>query len=152
MAGGQVISTGRLNDKGSLEDYGMAPESGKETGHSGGGKDSVESFTDDLIREFLTEASQSIKSAGGGKGGMAALLEAIMASSSGPSRASMLDSMLERLLLAQMFASQLADAIAPALAESLTPEIMKSLEQYTTNGSSRKEPAAATRGRRTETK
>jgi hypothetical protein len=130
----------------------MASESGKETGHSGGGQDSVESFTDDLIREFLTEASQSIKSAGGGKGSLAALLETIMASSRGPSRTSMVDSMLERLLLAQMFASQLADAIAPALAETLTPEIMKSLEHYTANGSSRKEPAAATRGRRAEAK
>jgi hypothetical protein len=130
----------------------MAPESGKETGHSGGGQDSVESFTDDLIREFLTEASQSIKSAGGGEGSLAALLETIMASSRGPSRPSMVDSMLERLLLAQMFASQLADAIAPALAETLTPEIMKSLEHYTANGSSRKEPAAATRGRRAEAK
>jgi hypothetical protein len=128
----------------------MAAESGKETGHSEGGPDSVESFTDDLIREFLTEASQSIKSAGGGRGGLAALLEAIMASSRGSSRTSMLESTLERLLLAQMFASELADAIAPALAETLTPEIMKSLEHYTTNGSSRKEPAAATRGRRAE--
>jgi hypothetical protein len=130
----------------------MAAESRKETGHSEGGQDSVESFTDDLIREFLTEASQSIKSSGGGKGGMAALLEAIMASSRGPSRASMFDSMLERLLLAQMFASQLADAIAPALAETLAPEIMKSLENYTTNGSGGKEPAAASRGRRAEAK
>jgi hypothetical protein len=130
----------------------MAPESGKDSGHSGGGQDSVESFTDDLIREFLTEASKSIKSAGGGRTSLAPLIEAIMASSRGPSRPSMVDSMLERLLLAQMFASQLADAIAPALAESLTPEIMKSLEHYTANGSSHKEPAAATRGRRAEAK
>ena len=129
----------------------MAAESEKETGHSGGGQDPVESFTDDLIREFLAEAGQSTKFPGGGKGGRAALLEAIMASSRGPSRTSMVDSMLERLLLAQMFASQLADAIAPALAETLTPEIMKSLEHYTANGSSGKEPAAA-RARRTEGK
>jgi hypothetical protein len=130
----------------------MAAESGKETGHSEGGQESVESFTDDLIREFLTEASQSIKSAGGGRGSLAALVEAIMASSRGPSRTSMLEPMLERLLLAQMFASELADAIAPALAQTLTPEIMKSLEHYTANGSSRKEPAAATRARRAEAK
>ena len=130
----------------------MAAESGKETGHSGGGRDPVESFTDDLVREFLTEAGQSTKFAGGGKGGRAALLEAIMASSRGPSRTSTLDSMFERLLLAQMFASELADAIAPALAETLTPEIMKSLEHHTANGSSRKEPATATRARRTEAK
>jgi hypothetical protein len=130
----------------------MAAESGKETGHSEGGQDSVESFTDDLIREFLTEASQSIKSAGGGKASLATLLEAIMASSRGPSRTSMLESMLERLLLAQMFASELADAIAPALAQTLTPEIMKSLEHYTANGSARKEPAAAARARRAESK
>jgi hypothetical protein len=122
----------------------MAVESRKETGHSQGGQDSVESFTDDLIREFLTEANKAAKSAGGGKDGMAALLEAIMASSRGPSRTSMLDAMLERLLLAQMFASELANAIAPALAETLAPEIMKSLEHYSANGSSGKEPAAAT--------
>jgi hypothetical protein len=132
----------------------MAAESGKETGHSEGGQDPVESFTDDLIREFLTDAGQSKKSAGGGNRGMAALLEAIMASSRGPSRTSMLQSMLERFLLAQMFASELADAIAPALAESLTPEIMKSLEHYATDadGSDRKEPAAATRARKAEAK
>jgi hypothetical protein len=130
----------------------MAAESGKDTRHSESGQDSVESFTDDLIREFLTEASQSIKSAGGGQGGLTALLEAIMTSSRGQSRTSMVDSMLERLLLAQMFASQLADAIAPALADTLTPEIMKSLEHYTANGSGRKEPAAAARGRRAEAK
>jgi hypothetical protein len=130
----------------------MAAESGKETGHSGGGQDSVEAFTDDLIREFLTEASQSIKSAGGGKASLTALLEAIMASSRGASRTSMVDSMLERLLLAQMFASQLADAIAPALAETLTPEIMKSLEHYASNGSGGKQPAAAARARKAEAK
>jgi hypothetical protein len=130
----------------------MPAESGKETGQSGGGQDSVESFTDDLIREFLTEASQSIKSAGGGKASLTDLLEAIMASSRGAPRTSMVESMLERLLLAQMFASQLADAIAPALAETLTPEIMKSLEHYAGNGSGGKEPAAATRTRKAEAK
>jgi hypothetical protein len=130
----------------------MAAESGKETGHSEGGRESVESFTDDLIREFLTDASESIKSAGGGKASLATLLETILASSRAPSRPSMVDSMLERLLLAQMFASQLADAIAPALAETLTPEIMKSLEHYTANGSSHKEPTAATRARKTAAK
>ena len=131
----------------------MATEPGKETGHSEGGQDPVESFTDDLIREFLADASQSTRSAGGGRGGMVALLEAIMSTSRGPSRTSMLESMLERLMLAQMFASELADAIAPALAETLAPEIMKSLEHYTGDGSSRKEPAAAgTRARRTEAK
>jgi hypothetical protein len=129
----------------------MAAASTKETGHSGGRQDPVESFTDDLIREFLDQASQSAKSAGRDKGDMSALLEAVMTSSRGPSRASALDSMLERLLIAQMFASELSKAIAPALAESLTPEIMKSLEHYTANGSSHKEPAAAgpTRARKT---
>jgi hypothetical protein len=127
----------------------MAAESEKETGHPEGGQDPVESFTDDLIREFFTEGSQSTKSAGRGGGGMAALLEATMSSSRGPSRTSTLESMLERLLLAQIFASELAHAIAPALAETMTPEIMKALDHYTTDESSRKEPAPATKTRRT---
>jgi hypothetical protein len=130
----------------------MAAESEKATEHPEGGQDPVESFTDDLIREFFTEASQSAKSAGRGRAGMAALLEATMASSRGPSRTSMLESMLERLLLAQIFASELADAIAPALAETMTPEIMKALEHYTADESGGKEPAAATKTRRTAAK
>ena len=126
----------------------MAAESGKETGHPEAGQDPVESFTDDLIREFFAEAGQSARSAGRGRGAMAALIDATMASSRGPSRTSM----FERFLLAQTIASELADAIAPALAETLAPEIMKALEHYTADGSSRKEPAQATRARRTETK
>jgi hypothetical protein len=120
----------------------MATESAKEAG-----QDPVESFTDDLIREFFTEASQSAKSGGRGRSPMAALLEAAMASR-GASRTSF----LERLLLAQAIASELAKAIAPALAESLTPEIMKALELYGTDEQNRKEPAAATRARRSEAK
>ena len=108
------------------------------------GQDPVEAFTDDLIREFFTEAGQSAKSAGRGRGGMAALLEAAIGSSSrGASRASM----LERLLLAQAIASELADALAPALAEALAPEIMKALEHQTSDDSNQKEPAGATRSR-----
>jgi len=107
----------------------------------------VEAFTDDLIREFFAEAGQSAKSGRRGKAGMAALLEVIMA----PDGASA-TSLLERLLIAQTIASELAQAIAPALAESLTPEIMKALELYAPDGHGRKEPATATRARRTEAK
>ena len=107
----------------------------------------MEAFTDDLIREFFTEAGQSAKSGRRGKAGMAALLEVIMA----PDGASA-TSLLERLLIAQTIASELAQAIAPALAESLTPEIMKALELYAPDGHGRKEPATATRARRTEAK
>jgi hypothetical protein len=124
----------------------MAAESGKEARDPETGHDPGESFTDDLIREFFAEAGQSTKSAGRGRGAMAALLDAILTSSRGSSA----PSMLERLLLAQTIASELAHAIAPALAETLTPEIMKALEQYTTDGSSRKEPHSATRARKTE--
>jgi hypothetical protein len=126
----------------------MAAESGKETGHPEAGQDPVESFTDDLIREFFADAGQSARSAGRSRSAMAALLDATMASSRGPSRASM----FERFLIAQSIASELADAIAPALAETLAPEIMKALEHYTTDESGRKEPTPATRTRRTETK
>ncbi len=126
----------------------MAAES-KEAGHPESGQDPVEAFTDDLIREFFTEAGQSTKSAGRGRGAMAALLEATMGSSSrGASRTSM----LERVLLAQTIASELADALAPALAEALAPEIMKALEHYTADEPGHKEPTGATRARRSETK
>src|SRR5580658_9179361 len=104
----------------------MATESANETRHQETGQDPVESFTDELIREFFSEASHPAKSARGGRGPMAALFEATMASSRTPSRTSM----LERLLLAQTIASELADAIAPALAETLAPEIMKALDHY----------------------
>jgi hypothetical protein len=126
----------------------MAAESAKETGHPEAGQDPVESFTDDLIREFFADAGQSARSAGRSGSAMKALLDAAMASSHGPSRASM----FERFLIAQSIATELADAIAPALAETLAPEIMKALEHYTTDESSRKEPTPATRTRRTETK
>jgi len=126
----------------------MAAES-KEAGHPEAAQDPVEAFTDDLIREFFTEAGQSTKSAGRGRGGMPALLEAAMGSSSrGVSRTSM----LERVLFGQMIASELADAIAPALAEALAPEIMKTLEQSAADDSARKEPTGTTRARRSETK
>jgi hypothetical protein len=107
----------------------------------------VEAFTDDLIREFFSEAGQSTKSGRRGKGGMAALLEVIMA----PDGASA-TSLLERLLIAQTIAAELAEAIAPALAESLTPEIMKAMEVYAPDGQGRKEPTAATRARRADAK
>ena len=119
----------------------MATESAKEAG-----QDPVEAFTDDLIREFFTEAGQSAKSGRRGRGGMAALFEAVMATD-GASAASL----VERLLIAQTIAAELAQAIAPALADSLTPEIMKALELYAPDGQGRKEPATA-RARRTEAK
>jgi len=120
----------------------MATESAKEAG-----KDPMEAFTDDLIREFFTEAGQSNKSGRRGRGGMAALLEAVMASDGASAT-----SLLERLLIAQTIASELAQAIAPALAESLTPEIMKALELHAPDGQGRKEPTTATRARRTDAK
>jgi hypothetical protein len=120
----------------------MAAESAKAAG-----QDPVEAFTDDLIREFFAEASQSAKTAGRGKGAMAALLEAAMGSSAA-SRASL----LERLLIAQTIAAEFARAIAPALAETMTPQIMKALEAYATDEQGRKEPAAATRARRADGK
>jgi hypothetical protein len=121
----------------------MATESAKEAG-----QDPVEAFTDDLIREFFAEAGQSAKSGRRGRGGgMAALLETVMASDGAAAT-----SLLERLLIAQTIASELAQAIAPALAESLTPEIMKALEQYAGDEHGRKGPATATRARRTEGK
>jgi hypothetical protein len=107
----------------------------------------VEAFTDDLIREFFTEAGQSTKSGRRGKSGMAALLEVVMA----PDGASA-TSLLQRLLIAQTIAAELAEAIAPALAESLTPEIMKAMELYAPHGQGRKEPTAATRARRADAK
>lgn len=119
----------------------MASGSGR-----GAGQDPMEAFTDDLIREFFAEAGQSTKSRRRGRGGMAALLEAVMASDGASA-----SSLFERLLIAQTIASELAEAIAPALAESLTPEIMKALELYAPDGQGRKEPAAA-RARRTEAK
>jgi hypothetical protein len=119
----------------------MATESAKEAG-----QDPMEAFTDDLIREFFTEAGQSSKSGRRGRSGMGALLEAVM-SADGSSATSL----LERLLIAQTIASELAQAIAPALAESLTPEIMKAMELYAPDGQSRKEPTA-TRARRTGAK
>jgi hypothetical protein len=126
----------------------MAAES-KASGHPEAGQNPVEAFTDDLISEFFTEASQSSKSAGRGRSATAAWLEATMGS---PSRGASGTLMLERVLLAQAIASELADALAPALAEALAPEIMKALGHYTTDGSSRKEPAGATRARRPETR
>lgn len=120
----------------------MAAESAKAAG-----QDPVEAFTDDLIREFFAEAAESAKSAGRGKGGMAALLEAAMGSS-GASRTSL----LERLLIAQTIAAEFARAIAPALAETMTPQIMKALEAYAADEQGRKEPAAATRARRADAK
>ena len=90
----------------------MATES-KESKNPDAGQDPVEAFTDDLIREFFTEAGQSAKSAGLGSGAMAALLEAAMGS---PSRRAWGTSILERVLLAQAIASELADVLAPALA------------------------------------
>jgi len=119
----------------------MPTESAKEAG-----RDPMEAFTDDLIREFFAEAGQSAKSGRRGRGSMGALLEAVMASD-GMSATSL----LERLLIAQTIASELAQAIAPALAESLTPEIMKALELYAPDGQGRKDPSAA-RARRTEAK
>ena len=126
----------------------MATES-KESRHPEAGQDPVEAFTDDLIREFFTEDGQSNKSAGLGRGAMAALLEATMGS---PSRGASGTSMLERVLLAQAIASELADSLAPALAEALAPEIMRALDHYRSDESSRQEPIAATRGRRSEPK
>ena len=126
----------------------MATES-KESRQPEAGQDPVEAFTDDLIREFFTEAGQSTKSAGLGRGAVAAWLEATMGS---PSRAASGGSILERVLLAQAIASELADSLAPALAEALAPEIMKALEHYTSDGSSRQEPIGATRARRSEAK
>jgi hypothetical protein len=119
----------------------MATESAKEAG-----QDPVEAFTDDLIREFFSEAGQPTKSGRRGKGGMGALLEAVMASDGATAT-----SLVERLLIAQTIASELAQAIAPALAESLTPEIMKALELYAPDGQGRKEPTTA-RSRRSEAK
>jgi hypothetical protein len=126
----------------------MATES-KESRHPEAGQDPVEAFTDDLIREFFTEAAQSTKSGGLGRGATTAWLEASMAS---PSRGPSETSMLERVLLAQAIASELADALAPALAEALAPEIMKALEYYVSDDSSRKEPTGATRARRATAK
>jgi len=120
----------------------MAAESAKAAG-----QDPVEAFTDDLIREFFAEAGQSAKSAGRGKGAMAAMLEAAMGSS-GASRASL----VERLLIAQTIAAEFSRAIAPALAETMTPQIMKALEAYAADEQGRKEPAGATRGRRADTR
>ena len=126
----------------------MATES-KESKNPDAGQDPVEAFTDDLIREFFTEAGQSAKSAGLGSGAMAALLEAAMGS---PSRRAWGTSILERVLLAQAIASELADVLAPALAEALAPEIMKALDHQRSDGSTRQEPIGATRARRSETK
>jgi hypothetical protein len=126
----------------------MATES-KESRHPDAPQDPVEALTDDLIREFFTEAGQSTKSAGLGSGAMAALLEAAMGS---PSRRASGTPILERVLLAQAIASELADSLAPALAEALAPEIMKALEHYRSDESSRQEPVGATRARRSETK
>ena len=126
----------------------MATES-KESRHPDAGQDPVEAFTDDLIREFFTEAGQSTKTAGLGKGVMAALLEAAMGS---PARGAPGTSMVQKVLLAQAIASELADSLAPALAEALAPEIMKALEHYRSDGSSRQEPIGATRARRSEAK
>jgi hypothetical protein len=126
----------------------MATES-KESRHPEAGQDPVEAFTDDLIREFFTEAGQATKSAGLGRGAMAALLEATMGS---PPRGAPGTAILERVLLSQAIASELADALAPALAEALAPEIMKALEHYTSDESGRKEPIGAARARRSEPK
>jgi hypothetical protein len=112
----------------------MAAESRKEPEH-----EPVEALIDDLIRDILSDASQSPKTAA--RGPLAALIEAVMAAPSRetPSRASM----LERLLFTQTIASALADALAPALAEALTPEILKALEHYAADQSSGREPATA---------
>jgi hypothetical protein len=126
----------------------MATES-KESRQPDTGQDPVEAFTDDLIREFLTEAAQSTKSAGLGSGAMAALLEAAMGSPSGRASGT---SILQRVLLVQAIASELADSLAPALADALAPEIVKALEHYRSDGSMRQEPIGATRARRSETK
>lgn len=127
----------------------MAIESGKEAKDQDIGQDPVEAFTDDLIREFLTEAGQSVKSSARGKGGgLTALLETVTTSQRGPSRASM----LERVLLAQAIAAELADAIAPILAETLAPEIVRALEHYTTDEPQHKERPPSARSRRTEQK
>ncbi|MBB6345806.1 hypothetical protein ACWGH8_35765 [Nonomuraea muscovyensis] len=101
--------------------------------------DPVESLIDDVIRDILNEASQSTKVLARGGDSMATLIEAALTSAP---RAMLKASTVERLLLAQVLASALADALAPALAEALTPEIMKVLEQYSTNAKA-DEPKAA---------
>ncbi|WP_101786284.1 hypothetical protein [Nonomuraea indica] len=90
----------------------------------------MESLIDDVIRDILNEASQSTKVLARGGDSMATLIETALTAAP---RAMLKSSTIERLLLAQVLASALADALAPALAEALTPEIMKVLEQYTTN-------------------
>jgi hypothetical protein len=125
----------------------MAGDSSKENGH-----DKAESLIDDLIRDILNEAGASSRSAPGGMGPMAALLETAIASP----RAASQTSILERLLLAETFASALAGALAPALAEALAPRVMKVLEQSTTEQSAEKTSPSTTtsgdRGRKAESK
>jgi hypothetical protein len=116
----------------------MAAESRKEPE-----QEPVEALIDDLIRELLSDANQSPKTAA--RGPLAALIETVMVPSRGTlSRAST----LERLLFTQTIASALADALAPALAETLTPEILKALEHYAAGESRGGEPTAAGEGAR----
>ena len=105
--------------------------------------DPVESLIDNAIRDILNEASQSTKVLARGGDSMATLIETALTSAP---RAMLKSSAIERVLLAQVLASALADALAPALAETLTPELMKVLEQYTTNakGGGAKAPRTTT--------
>jgi len=103
----------------------MAEAAGNSAGH-----DPAESLIDDLIRDILSEPGQATKARARSGDPLATLIETAIASAprTEPKAATM-----EKLLIAQLFASTLADALAPALAEILAPEIMKALEQHTSD-------------------
>jgi len=111
----------------------MATESSKETA-----EEQAESLIDDLIRDIFNESGRASESSGRGMPTTAALLEAVIGSPHGASRASM----AERMLLAESFAAELADALAPALAEELAPRLMKALEKFTASEAAGRKPAS----------